>query len=434
MFAILNNRFAKLVVPADVSIELTNDRARVLLRNRASLEFDDKLTVHFLAALRSQKVESAFPPATWAVASMIEAKLIECGAIALELRDQDMRHLLTLSSQGYNQLLKRASVPKEIKLHPLSYIRVDGDRLTLKCVTSNFHVEICSRDVLDAIISAPALDLENKAFHLVRQILWAAGLVVSLDEICDVPYWSFEDLLFHTTSRGRADYRPRGATYPYSRKQLEPKQNRDGSASFRYRRQELTDVSFETVLTRRRSVRGELPALTCGQICSLLSIATAPINNESTCHLPHEVRPYPSAGGVHELEFFVVVNRAKDLQKGVYRFCEGRLVSIEAENAKIVAFLEGASEGWGTKHGLPAAVIVLISNIPMIAWKYQSIAYRLALLNAGAAMQTICQVAYALGIGACPLGTGDSQLFSEISKASEWVETSIVEIALAGKL
>ncbi len=80
--------------------------------------------------------------------------------------------------------------------------------------------------------------------------------------------------------------------------------------------------------------------------------------------------------------------------------------------------------------GPPQILIVLTCRFPRFAWKYQSMAYRLVLMNAGVVIQTMYLVATDLGLAGCANGSGDSRLFAEITGLDPLRETSIGEFAL----
>ena len=84
----------------------------------------------------------------------------------------------------------------------------------------------------------------------------------------------------------------------------------------------------------------------------------------------------------------------------------------------------------GQRETPPHVLIVLTCRLPRFAWKYQSMAYRVVLLNAGVAMQTMYLVATDVGLAGCANGSGNSRLFAEITGLDPLEETSIGEFAL----
>ena len=78
----------------------------------------------------------------------------------------------------------------------------------------------------------------------------------------------------------------------------------------------------------------------------------------------------------------------------------------------------------------PQAVIVLASRLPRLAWKYEGIAYRLALLNAGVVIELMYLVATDMRLAPCANGSGDSRPFETATGLDPLEETAIAEFAL----
>ena len=76
-------------------------------------------------------------------------------------------------------------------------------------------------------------------------------------------------------------------------------------------------------------------------------------------------------------------------------------------------------------------VIVIASRLPRLAWKYQGMAYRASLMNAGVVFNLMYLVAIDMGLAPCANGTGDSRLLEEATGLDPFAETAIAEFALA---
>jgi SagB-type dehydrogenase family enzyme len=72
-------------------------------------------------------------------------------------------------------------------------------------------------------------------------------------------------------------------------------------------------------------------------------------------------------------------------------------------------------------------LVVIASRLPRLAWKYSGIAYKISLMNAGVAIQSLYLVANDLGLAGAAAGSGNPELFARATGASSWDETSIAE-------
>jgi SagB-type dehydrogenase family enzyme len=66
-----------------------------------------------------------------------------------------------------------------------------------------------------------------------------------------------------------------------------------------------------------------------------------------------------------------------------------------------------------------------------LAWKYEGMAYRASLMNAGVVFELMYLVATDMGLAPCANGTGDSRLLEEAAGLDPFEETPIAEFVLA---
>src|SRR4029079_14706109 len=78
----------------------------------------------------------------------------------------------------------------------------------------------------------------------------------------------------------------------------------------------------------------------------------------------------------------------------------------------------------------PPVVMVLAARVARTSCKYRSIAYALVLKDAGVLMATVCLTATAIGLGACCVGTGDSEAFARATGTDPRQDPAVAEIAL----
>jgi SagB-type dehydrogenase family enzyme len=65
-----------------------------------------------------------------------------------------------------------------------------------------------------------------------------------------------------------------------------------------------------------------------------------------------------------------------------------------------------------------------------MSWKYATISYAATLKNVGVLYQTMYLVATGMGLAACGLGSGNSDLFAEAAGTNYYMETSVGEFML----
>ena len=143
--------------------------------------------------------------------------------------------------------------------------------------------------------------------------------------------------------------------------------------------------------------------------------------------------PYPSGGGLYETDMVVIAHRVSDLEPGAYLYQRASrslrpLVGDASQNDALLMF---ASEATGNGVVRPQALIVLAARFPDLAVKYEGIAYALMVKHVGVLQATIAYTAVAMGLGAVPIGTGDSDAFAAATGLDYYRHGSIGEIAIS---
>ncbi|HEX3531066.1 MAG TPA: SagB family peptide dehydrogenase [Thermoanaerobaculia bacterium] len=250
--------------------------------------------------------------------------------------------------------------------------------------------------------------------------------------------WEFHDLLFHSRSRAGRHRNPYGGTWPFRGvidplPALQPKRSDDTVELFRPDLEQLSrdDPPFTRVLEERRSRRepGERP-VTVRELGELL-FRSGRVRKVIPAAM-HEVsdRVYPGGGAVYELEIYPVVRSCAGLAPGLYRYDPGdhRLERLSGMSPEARRLLESAGRTAGAE--IPEVLLVLAARFQRVTWKYRSMAYAGILKNVGVLYQTMCLVATAMGLSACALGGGDSDLFARAAGTRYTAETSVGELIL----
>jgi oxazoline/thiazoline dehydrogenase len=309
---------------------------------------------------------------------------------------------------------------------------------------------------LDELTTA-AQNLSVDAIAATAALLWRAGMLQELTATGSIPEdddpslrtWAFHDLVFHARSRkGRTDA-PYGGTYRFAGTMEPPsalKQPPVGDTHDLHRpdlaRLEREDPPLAHVQERRRSTRAfdrERP-ITGRQLGEFLfRVARARDYREVEVATPDgprrmdmASRPYPAGGGLYELELYVAVNSCADLAAGLYHYdpAQHRLTRLAGRAAHVTALLADAAVSTGVPHDDVQLLIIVAARYPRLAWKYESIAYSLILKHVGVLYQTMYLAATAMGLGACAVGGGDSDLFAHATGAGYMAETSVGEFLL----
>ncbi len=126
------------------------------------------------------------------------------------------------------------------------------------------------------------------------------------------------------------------------------------------------------------------------------------------------LRPYPSGGAIHELEFYLAVRACESRRRASihYRSHEHALTRIDGAETPAAEMLEDCASAWGQPGRPPQVLVVLASRLPRLAWKYAGIAYKISLMNAGVAIQSLHLVATDLGLAGSAARRRQSELFA----------------------
>jgi SagB-type dehydrogenase family enzyme len=252
--------------------------------------------------------------------------------------------------------------------------------------------------------------------------------------------WEFHDALFHRLTRSKSITRSTGTTFRFQGildplAAVKPAMSAD---ILQLKRRVIADAPqeeprFWDVLENRKSVRARAAN---SMRLDFLSEFLYRVASVRRIHAgpPCETleRRYPAGGAIHELEFYVTVDSCDELPRGLYHYngVANTLARLPAADSQIQQLLDSAARVWGQDHP-PQILITLAARFGRIAWKYERIAYRTTLLNAGVVIQTMYMVAAAMELAPCALGWGDSDLFGRAAGLDPLAEGSVAEFGLS---
>jgi oxazoline/thiazoline dehydrogenase len=332
---------------------------------------------------------------------------------------------------------------RAMTLSRFAYARRDGADLVLESPETQCR----------AILGAPGMELlrhvaekrsETPSADSLLALFWRAGFLEPSDapESNERATWEFHDRLFHVASREGRDAIPLGGTYRFTDRFPAPPAIKPpmSAESITLPRPDLASIT----------ARSDRLAAIMDRRCSGRSYADEPIGLEALSEFLFRVaritqvfsggdqelmsRPFPSGGSIHEIEFYLAVGACRGLDPGLYgyRGLEHALERLPNTADGARRLLAGSQKAMGSD-GPPQVLVVLACRLPRFAWKYQSMAYRVILMNAGVVIQTMYLVATDMGLVGCANGSGDSRLFAEITGLDPLNETSIGEFALGSR-
>jgi SagB-type dehydrogenase family enzyme len=292
----------------------------------------------------------------------------------------------------------------------------------------------------------PAGGLTAGEVTQVAELLTATRMLGDVDTEHVQSRWEFHDLLFHTRSRfGLHDY-PSGGVYPQAHARPSPPPVPPAELGIDLPVPDwdtilAADPPLSEVLESRRSLREyDQAPVTVEQLGELLYRmarvrAIAQPVAKPPYGYPTVSRPYPSGGGLGELELYVTVAHCAGLEPGIYRYepTGHRLVPRPHDPGARMELVQSAYMATGRLLVAPQLVFTVTSRMERITWKYATIAYALALKHVGVIYQTMYLVATAMGLAPCAFGSSDSEVAAR-AIGLDWIEQPTVgEFAIGSR-
>ena len=262
-------------------------------------------------------------------------------------------------------------------------------------------------------------------------------------------YWDAHDLRFHWRSRKGRHRRVIGATFP-RRGTLPVREVVDVPDStaqvigpftgpfIRPGPDAAAESAYAALLDRRRSTRRAAQPLTEEGLGAFLNAhgitTTIPMDEAAGVEYPQSRRLYPGGGATYEIDLNVTVREPIGaVSPGVWWWNpeDLRLHLRSADRDLVERLFDDARVSTGGE-GEPAALITYTVRIGRNSWKYDGMAYRLALMDVGVLYHHAYLVAADLGLGICGLGNGDGLLFDRGLGLDIEREASIAELILTG--
>ena len=333
-----------------------------------------------------------------------------------------------------------------VVLARFAYVHRDVDRLVLESPDAPCRIVLQTPCLLASVHRlADAATVHGEPPEPIAELLWQTGLLDDADREPppDERTWEFHDRLFHRRSRRGAERRIIGGTYRFEQAFPAPALDKPPMSADRIDlpRPDADAIArgeaLGSVMERRRSVRDmdDDRAITVGDIGALLFRVARRKERLPSPKQELMFRTVPGGGAVHELELYVAVRLCDGLAPGLYHYQTGEhaLYRLPAPQKDVDTLVGDAGAAMAQPDRPPQVLIVLASRLPRLAWKYEGIAYRVTLLNAGVILQSLYLVATEMNLACTAVGTGDSDVFARAAGVDAFAEVSVAEFALGSR-
>ncbi len=117
-------------------------------------------------------------------------------------------------------------------------------------------------------------------------------------------------------------------------------------------------------------------------------------------------RPYPGGGGCYELELYVTVGQVQGLASAIYHYDPRghQLELVNSDPARVDQMLFGARQA-AVMDAPPPVLITMTARFRRLTWKYEAMAYAVALMDVGVLIQSLYLVCTAMDLAPCALGS-----------------------------
>jgi oxazoline/thiazoline dehydrogenase len=268
-------------------------------------------------------------------------------------------------------------------------------------------------------------------------LLGRCGFLAPAVESATRRVWSFHDRIFHAASRPAHEALSFGPTARFKGVLPPPDPAWADGPPARPALPPAESASLHHLLEHRRSVRdfADRPPSRI-QLEALFSRTLRITARRRAGAESWLERPVPAAGGAGEIVGYLAVRAADGLEPGIWRHdaLADRLDRVAPGAPSLDRLFEMVAVFIQRPGAPPPAVVVLAARLPQLAWKYEAIAYRLALLDAGVALGVLHLAAEDIGLGACAVGSVNPRNLEALTAMDGFAEVSLAEMAVGRPL
>lgn len=191
----------------------------------------------------------------------------------------------------------------------------------------------------------------------------------------------------------------------------------------------LSKLTLDDVLKKRKSIRNFSQRPIFKKQLSYLLWASTGIQRKE---LGSEFRTAPSAGALYPIETYLVINRVKDIPKGVYHYS---IKDHFIEELKAGDFSIDISQAALEQDMCAYAAVVFIwtAIFNRSKWKYGERAYRYIYLDAGHIAENFALASTSLGLGSCQIAALFDDEVNNIIDV-DGVNESVIYMSIVGNL
>lgn len=400
------------------------------------------------------------------------------GYVCLHVVDNKQQVLMNMQMSGLGgelpDITPRSEIPdQKFSLSRFATINREGDEivLTRPMKDKRFIIKMGTADRLIFLLlsGTSLLEIEShfstdkqEGVYLMLGLLLAEEFLVSYDKNAQMPsrleegsdvdtQWDVADLNLHSSSRLGYHFGEFGGGFPFvnliePRPSVRPIPAGKQIDLYRPNIEDLIahDAPLTQVQMQRMSVRqyNEDKPISLKQIGEFL-YRTARVTFESDVEVTNikdetqktnmglAWRPYPTGGASYELEIYLTVDRATDLEAGFYYYAPKthQLVQLSQKDYRTETLIDSAHTSCA-RIVRPQVVVHIAARFQRVSWKYHAIAYATTLRNTGVLYQTFYLNAIAMGISPCGLGSGHAKMFADLSGNDPLVESNVGEFML----
>jgi SagB-type dehydrogenase family enzyme len=369
------------------------------------------------------------------------------GMIGYVLRDEDKTFLeLFPQTEGIEPILPdELDLDQVYRVSKFAYLHVEDNYMLIESAQGKAYLVVHEPQVLIWFAAFKTgisiIDFLVKFEHP-RMLARAICCFISIGAIIaeNEPQWDFHDAVFHTRSR-RGRYRIFGSKQPLGDIEtippaIKPTDSANAIALYKPDIDQLkqADMTLTAALETRTSVRqhGANP-MTLRQLGEFLYRTARVTGYRQGENLTLTRRLYPAGGAVYELEIYLAVQACEGIEAGLYHYNpDAHSLTLTATFTPEVAHLvRQASSAALVENG--QILVLMTARFQRMARFYHTLAYSLILKHVGALMQTMYLVATAMHLAPCAIGSGDSDLFADITSIPYFEEGLVGEMLVGSR-